>query len=296
MNERFEKSSDDLERCLPFQIRPNFGAICLSIFIRLPHEMMVSSTGAVPVPNGFGRGRIEGMEWVDGAYTRCKRELAWMTAPSMLIAPDRTHISYWPSMARFYADLRPCNVTWETGQMLTSFGWSLTVHSVSAWLRTLLFDGLNVESLWTGAMGCAPASDSISELPSLLVPLSVSFSPCSRESPCMLVKPSVCCSGCGLLRLGLFPIFCLLLGGIESSSGSLCVSVTTDVCTSFPLVISPMGRRAALRAANALTALFAIRTMSSLRLQAEAYLPLNSHEPCAERQSVCFSTIHVKEL
>ncbi len=94
MKERFERSSEDLECCLPFQIRPNFGAICLSILIRLAHEMMVISTGAFPVPKGFRTGRIGGIECVDGAYTLCKRELAWMTAPRMLIAPDRTHISY----------------------------------------------------------------------------------------------------------------------------------------------------------------------------------------------------------
>ena len=94
MKERFEKSGEDLECSLPFQIRPNFGAICLSILIRLAHEMMVISTGAFPVPKGFGTGRIGGIECVDGAYTLCKRELAWMTAPRMLIAPDRTHISY----------------------------------------------------------------------------------------------------------------------------------------------------------------------------------------------------------
>ena len=62
MKERFEKSNGDLECCLPFQIRPNFGANCLSILIRLPHEMMVSSTDAFPVPNGFGTGRIGGIE------------------------------------------------------------------------------------------------------------------------------------------------------------------------------------------------------------------------------------------
>lgn len=101
MKERFDISNGDLEGILPFQIRPNFGAICLSILIRLPHDATVSSIGAFPVPNGFGMGRIGGTEWVDGAYTRCKRELAWMTAPRMLIAPDRTHISYWPSIARF---------------------------------------------------------------------------------------------------------------------------------------------------------------------------------------------------
>ena len=71
MNDRFEKSDDDLEWCLPFQMRPNFGAICLSILSRLPHEMIVSSTGAFPVPNGFGTGRMGGIEWVDGACTRC---------------------------------------------------------------------------------------------------------------------------------------------------------------------------------------------------------------------------------
>ena len=76
MKERFDKSKNDLECCLPFQIRPNFGAICLSILIRLPHEIIVSSTGAFPVPKGFGTGRIGGIEWVDGVYTRCKRELA----------------------------------------------------------------------------------------------------------------------------------------------------------------------------------------------------------------------------
>ena len=101
MKERFERSIDDLESCLPFQIRPNFGAICLSILIRLAHEIMVSSTGAFPVPNGFGTGRSGGIEWVDGAYTLCNRELAWITAPRMLIAPDRTHMSYWPSIARY---------------------------------------------------------------------------------------------------------------------------------------------------------------------------------------------------
>lgn len=101
MKERFEESNRDLECCLPCQIRPNFGAICLSILIRLPDEIMVSSTGAFPVPNGFGTGRIGGIEWVDGAYTRCKRELAWMTAPRIPIAPDRTHMSYCPSIARF---------------------------------------------------------------------------------------------------------------------------------------------------------------------------------------------------
>lgn len=71
MNERFEKSDDDPECCLPFQMRPNFGAICLSILILLRHEMIVSSIGALPVPNGFGTGRICGIECVDGAYTRC---------------------------------------------------------------------------------------------------------------------------------------------------------------------------------------------------------------------------------
>lgn len=94
MKERFETSNNDVECGLPFQIRPNLGAICLSILIRLPHDMIVSSTGALPVPKGFGMGRIGGIEWVDGAYTRFKRELAWMTAPRMLIAPDRTHTSY----------------------------------------------------------------------------------------------------------------------------------------------------------------------------------------------------------
>ena len=101
MKERFERSIDDLECCLPFQIRPNFGAICLSILIRLAHEIMVSSTGAFPVPKGFGTGRIGGIEWVDGAYTLCNRELAWITAPRMLTAPDRTHTPYWPSIARY---------------------------------------------------------------------------------------------------------------------------------------------------------------------------------------------------
>ena len=73
MKERFEKSNGDLECCLPFQIRPNLGATCLSILILLPHEMIVSSTGAFSVPNGFGTGRIGGIEWVDGAYTRYER-------------------------------------------------------------------------------------------------------------------------------------------------------------------------------------------------------------------------------
>lgn len=107
MKERFESSGDDLECCLPFQMRPNFGAICLSSLIRLPHEIIVSSIGAFPVPKGFGTGRIGGIEWVDGANTRCNRELAWMTAPRMLIAPDRTHRSYWPNIARLLVNFRP---------------------------------------------------------------------------------------------------------------------------------------------------------------------------------------------
>ena len=106
MKVRFERSIDDLVCCLPFQIRPNFGATCLSILIRLAHEIMVSSTGAFPVPKGFGTGRIGGIAWVDGAYTLCNRELAWITAPRMLIAPDRTHISYWPINARYYVNFR----------------------------------------------------------------------------------------------------------------------------------------------------------------------------------------------
>lgn len=72
MKERFETSGNDLECRLPFQIRPNFGAICLSILNRLLHDIIVSSTGAFPVPKGFGTGRIGGIEWVDGAYTRFK--------------------------------------------------------------------------------------------------------------------------------------------------------------------------------------------------------------------------------
>jgi len=52
---------------LSFHIRPNFGAICLSIRNRLPQEIMLTSQGGLPVPYGLGTGLIGGMECVEGA-------------------------------------------------------------------------------------------------------------------------------------------------------------------------------------------------------------------------------------
>lgn len=157
--------------------------------------------------------------------------------------------------------------------MLTSFGWSLTVHSVSVSLRTLLLDGSNVESLWTGTIGCTRVSGSPRELESLLLPLSISFTPSSMDPPCTLTNLSRCCGGRGFLFLGSLPSFCFFLDGLDPSIGSLYVSVTSDLCSSIWLVTSAMGRRAALRAANALTAGSAIRTKSFFGLGARDYLP-----------------------
>lgn len=152
--------------------------------------------------------------------------------------------------------------------MLTSFGWSLTVHSVFVSLRTLLLDGSNVESLRTGAIDCARVSGSLRDVESLSLPHSIPFAPSSRKPLCTVIKQSVCCSCCGLLFLGSFLRFCFFLGDSAFSSGSLYVSATANVCASLWLVTSPMGRRAALRAAKALTAGSAIRTKSFLRIGA----------------------------
>lgn len=169
--------------------------------------------------------------------------------------------------------------------MRTSFRWSLTVHSVSVSLITLLLDGLNVESLWVGAIEFAPVSGSLPKLEPLLLPLSIPFTPSSRIFPCTLTKPSICCDSRRLLLLGLSPHFCFFLGGWNPSSGSLYISVTSDVCASYWAVTSPVGRRAALRAAKALTAGSAIRARSFPRVKAKLYLPccsvftIHSHLP-----------------
>ena len=81
-------------------MRPNFGASCLSIRSLLLLDCMVTITEGLPVPYGLGIALIEGMECVVGAKTRCNRELAWNTAPRILIAPERTHMSYCPTNAK----------------------------------------------------------------------------------------------------------------------------------------------------------------------------------------------------
>lgn len=170
--------------------------------------------------------------------------------------------------------------------MLTSFGWSRIVHSVSVSLRTLLLDRSNVESLWTRAIDCARVSSSLTELESFSLPLSMSFTPYSKYPPCTLTNPSVCCGGGRVLFLVSFPRFCFFLGGSDASRGWSYDSVTSDVCTSFWLVTSTTGRRAALRAAKALTARSAIRTSSFPGLGAETYLPLHRQNPFVARQAI----------
>lgn len=171
--------------------------------------------------------------------------------------------------------------------MLTSFGWSLIVHSVSVSLRTLLLDLSNVDSFWTEATDCARASDPWSEIDSLSLSLSMAFATSSRGPSRTWTKPSVCCGCRGLLILESFPHFCFFLGGLDSSNGSSCVSVTGDFCASFWLVTSSIGRRAALRAANALTASSAVRRRTIPRIKARLYLPLLFHQPGIERQARC---------
>lgn len=136
--------------------------------------------------------------------------------------------------------------------MLTSFGCNLIVHSVSVSLRILLLDRSNVESICTGGIERAPVSPPEVDVPSLSLEIALALSSVNPSGSS--TRPSVCGGSLGFLARGSLPRFCFFLGGFDSSSESLCVSVTSDVCSSFWLVTSPMGRRAAFRAANALTA------------------------------------------
>ena len=175
--------------------------------------------------------------------------------------------------------------------MLTSLKWSLTVHSVSVSLRSLLLERSNVESLLTGAVERARASDSVSENESLSLSFAMVFVPSSLDLSRTSTKSSVCCGCLGLLSLDSLLRFCFFLGGWGSSSESLDISATSDVCTPFWLVTCPVGRRAALRAAKALTAESAVRKRSVFLGRCQLYLPLVDKETSAESQ-VHFLTHH----
>ena len=64
------------EPSLPFQMRPYFGASCLSIRSLLLLDCIVMITEGLPVPYGLRIALIEGIECVVGAKTRCNWELA----------------------------------------------------------------------------------------------------------------------------------------------------------------------------------------------------------------------------
>ena len=142
--------------------------------------------------------------------------------------------------------------------MLTSFGCNLIVHSVSVSLRILLLDRSNAESICIGGIERAPVSPPEFELSSLSFGVALALSSVSPSGSS--TRPSVCGGSSGLLTRGSLPRFCFLFGGLDSSIESLCNSVTSGVCSSFWLVTSPMGRRAAFRAANALTARSVVRS------------------------------------
>lgn len=149
----WDKSAPFIESFLGFgflfHIRPNFGERSLSIRTRVLHVEIVITIDWYSGPYGFHRGRIEGKECVDGAYTRCIRELAWSIAPRMLTAPVRTQISYWPTNVTVCKRRQILVELIESRyEQHTSLMFSRIVHSSAVSPNTLSFEGMKVESCW----------------------------------------------------------------------------------------------------------------------------------------------------